>query len=74
MIASQPSHMIDGPGGPNRWDPKGLRERLAKQEMYAPDKFTKDLITRLVMAVDKHRPLDQGGNHRELHTDTCGCE
>jgi hypothetical protein len=58
----------------DKWDPKGLREHLCKQEACAPSQFTKDLITRLIHDLDRHRPLGSDGKHRELHTDTCGCE
>lgn len=59
---------------PNRWCPKYLREVLCQQQTYSPSKFTSDLIGRLVMDLDKHRPLGTDGKHGDLHTSTCGCE
>ena len=36
--------------------------------------FTSALIGRLIMDLDKHRPLGTNGKHGDLHTDTCGCD
>ena len=60
--------------GPDHWAPKYLREVLCTQQTHAPNQFTSDLIGRLVMDLDKHRPLGTDGKHGDLHTDTCGCE
>lgn len=61
-------------GGPDRWDPKGLRELLCQQEMHAPDPYTLGLIADLIRVLDIHRPLGNDGKHNERHTPTCGCE
>jgi hypothetical protein len=75
VCSVDPTHPVIGQaGGSDRWCPKHLREVLCKQEMYAPDKFTSDLIGRLVLDLDRHRPLGTNGKHGDLHTDTCGCE
>jgi hypothetical protein len=61
-------------GGPDRWDPKGLIERLSKQQMYAPDYVTGHLIALLLATLALHRPTASDGKHGDLHTPTCGCE
>lgn len=33
-----------------------------------------DCLQRLINECDKHRPLGSNGQHRNLHTATCGCE
>lgn len=31
-------------------------------------------LGRLIEECDRHRPLDKGGKHGNLHTSTCGCD
>lgn len=57
-----------------RWNPKELREQLCVQQTYAPGKFTRNEIQRLIDVLDLHRPLGASGKHGDLHTPTCGCD
>jgi hypothetical protein len=59
---------------PRRWCPKMLREYLCSQQTYAPDRFTRYEIQRLIDVLDLHRPTGSDGKHGNLHTPTCGCE
>lgn len=59
---------------PTSWNPKYLREALCAQQVYAPDEETRRAISRLLLALEAHRPLDSAGVHGDLHTSTCGCE
>lgn len=61
-------------GGPSKWDPKGLRERLCKQQTYAPEQATRAQIGQLIDCLDRHRPLGADGKHDDRHTATCGCD
>lgn len=64
---------VGQPGGPRRWDPKGLLEHLNVQTVFAPDRQTRELIGLLSTKLLEHRPVASNGNHGELHTPTCGC-
>ena len=62
--------------------PKMLRETLCVAqaaissahltELYARPHI--DRLGRLIDECDRHRPIDNGGKHGDLHTATCGCE
>lgn len=60
-------------GGPDKWDPKGMLERLNKQYRHAPDELTRDAIAKLSGILMLHRPTGSNGKHSD-HTPTCGCE
>jgi hypothetical protein len=60
--------------GVDRWDPKGLRERLCQQQTHAPDEITRRTLGYVVKLLDLHRPLGPDGKHGDRHTETCGCE
>jgi hypothetical protein len=70
-----PTHPVVGEaGGPDYWDPKGLRERLCKQQRHAPDLAASLAIGDLIRLLDLHRPLGSNGKHGDRHTPTCGCD
>lgn len=62
--------------------PKQIRETLAiaqsliGQSPYNEHRKKSDIaiLQRLIGECDRHRPLGVGGNHGNLHTETCGCD
>lgn len=58
---------------PAYWCPKMLREHLCQQQTFAPDRFTRSEMQRLIDVLDLHRPLGSNGKHDGRHTPTCGC-
>lgn len=58
---------------------KSLRETLAvAQALYTRDGQgwvgRGELLSGLIVEIDRHRPLGSDGTHGDLHTPTCGCE
>ncbi len=53
---------------------KMLRETLCRLQIHASAADDVAQLGHLLVAIDLNRPLGPDGKHRDLHTNTCGCD
>lgn len=46
---------------------------MTARPMTTPTQHVNQLLE-VIGEIDLHRPVDEDGNHREMHTPTCGCK